>query len=124
MFRYFTPEEAVRVATDSICVQKSALYKLSGVVAFVGKKKCGCGEDACVACLLGEECQPPMAPAKWCDKGERILAPTDHAAYQPKPKHWCGTKDIPDSEAPSHADPLTRHTLSYLNGRSSSGKTS
>ena len=36
MLRRFTPEEAVRVATDSIYVQKSALHKLSGVGAFVG----------------------------------------------------------------------------------------
>ena len=54
MFRRFTLEEAVRVATDSIYVQKSALHKLSGVGAFVGKRKCICGELNCVACDIAK----------------------------------------------------------------------
>ena len=123
MLRRFTPEEAFRVATDSVYVQKSALHRLSGVGAFVGKKKCSCGEDICVNCLLGEEYQPPATPANWRDKGERILAPTDNAAYQPKPEHWCGTKDVSGREAPRYDDPLTRHRLSYLSGSGGSGKT-
>ena len=33
MLRRFRPEEAVRVATDSIYIQKTALYKLEGIEA-------------------------------------------------------------------------------------------
>ena len=113
MLRRFTPEEAVRVATDSIYVRKTALDKLAGVEAFVGKKKCF---------DLDIEYLPPVGLAQWCNKRERIYAPTGHAAYQPKPEHWQNVKDISDSEAPSHADPLTWHALSYLNG-GGSGKT-
>ena len=64
-----------------------------------------------------------MATAQWCDKGEKILCLLEHAAYLPKPEHWSKTKIISDSTAPSHADPLSRHSLSYLNGGGGSSKT-
>lgn len=123
MLRRFSPEEAVRVATDSIYVQKTALHKLSEVSAFVAKEKCNCGEVMCIPCLLEEEYLPPVAPAQWRDKGETIYSAKDHAAYQPKPEYWGSALELPDSTAPSHKDPLTRHALAYLNGGGGSGKT-
>ncbi|KAK3794882.1 hypothetical protein RRG08_001030 [Elysia crispata] len=59
----------------------------------------------------------------WRDKGETIFSPQDHAAYEPKPEHWGASNDVADSTAPSHADLLTRHALSYLNGGGGSDKT-
>ena len=114
MLRRFTPDEAVRVATDSIYVKKKAMANLKGVQAYVAPKTCECGREAY---------QPSVAPAQWRDKGEQIYAPAEHAAYTPKPEYWSANKDIPDSTAPNHADPLTRHARSYLNGGGGSGKT-
>ena len=45
------------------------------------------------------------------------------SAYEPEPEHWGASNDVPESTAPSHADPLTRHVLSYLNGGGGSNKT-
>ena len=129
MLRRFSPEEAVRVATDSIYVKKTALHKLEGIEAYVAPVACKCGEDMCLNCLLElnglleKPTMPPVAPAQWRDKGETIYSPQEHAAYQPKPEHWGNSNDVPDSTASSHADPLTRHALSYLNGGGGSGKT-
>ncbi|KAK3796753.1 hypothetical protein RRG08_045761 [Elysia crispata] len=136
MLRRFTPNEAVRVATDSIYVKKTALRsnKLEGVEAYVPQIV---KQYTCFHCVVGElsgipedhcECQvtscpPAVAPAQWRDKGETIFSPQDHAAYEPKPEHWGASNDVADSSAPSHADPLTRHALSYLNGGGGSGKT-
>ena len=123
MLRRFTPNEAVRVATDSIYVKKTALHKLDGVEAYVAPVLCNCGDETCLDCLLGEKRLPFVAPAQWRDKGETIFSPQDHATYEPKPEHWGASNDVADSTAPSHADPLTRHALSYLNGGGGSGKT-
>ena len=46
MLQRFEPENAVRVATDSIFVRNSALHKLEGVKAYVAPKRCDCGEVA------------------------------------------------------------------------------
>ncbi|MEW8689354.1 MAG: hypothetical protein AB2556_26320, partial [Candidatus Thiodiazotropha sp.] len=62
MLSSFTPDEAIRVATDSIYVRKSALKKLQGVEAFVGKERCNCVGDMCIPCLLEEEYLPSVAP--------------------------------------------------------------
>ena len=127
MLRRFSPEEAVRVATDSIYVRKTALYKLDGIEAYVSPGTCvsahKCGGGRCVNCYVAGI--PMAAPrgAQWRDKGETIFSPQDHAAYEPKPEHWGASNDVADSTAPSHADPLTRHALSYLNGGGGSGKT-
>lgn len=43
MLQRLTPDEAVRVATDSIYVKKTALHKLNGVESFVGDR-CTCSE--------------------------------------------------------------------------------
>ncbi|MEW8688128.1 MAG: hypothetical protein AB2556_20145 [Candidatus Thiodiazotropha sp.] len=43
MLSRFTPDEAVRVATDSIYIQKTALHKLEGVEAYVAPKRCNWG---------------------------------------------------------------------------------
>jgi len=123
MLSRFTPEEAVRVATDSIYVKKTALQKLSVVAAFVGKEKCNCGEDMCISCLLEEKYLPPVAPAQWRDKGKQLYMPMEHAAYLAKPEYMSQVKDIPQSTAPRYDDPLTRFQLSYLNSEGGSGKT-
>ena len=123
MLRRFRPDEAVRVATDSIYVKKIAMAKLEGVQAYVAPKTCECGGECCYSCLTGEAYQPPAALAQWRDKGEQIYAPAEHAAYTPKPEHWAANKDVLDSTAPDHKDPLTRHARSYLNGGGGSGKT-
>ena len=52
MLSRFEPEEAVRVATDSIYVHKTALHKLEGIQAYVAPKKCGCNDEWCISCLL------------------------------------------------------------------------
>ena len=106
MLRRFRSDEAVRVATDSIYVTKKAMGKLEDVQAYVALTTCS-----------------SVAPAQWRDKGETIYAPADHAAYTPKPEHWAANKDVLDSTAPDHKDPLTRHARSYLNGGGGSGKT-
>lgn len=128
MLRRFTPEEAVRVATDSLYLKETALYKLEGVAAYVSHDQHARGY--CTTCLRYHDSptnRPPIkdavAPAQWRDKGETIYSPRDHAAYEPKPEHWGASNDVADSTAPSHADPLTRHALSYLNGGGGSGKT-
>ncbi|GFS12129.1 hypothetical protein ElyMa_006689500 [Elysia marginata] len=123
MLSRFRPEEAVRVATDSIYLQKTALHKLKGVEAYGAPTKCDRGEDMCISCLLEDECLPPVAPAQWRDKGERVYMPQEHAAYIAKPEYQSQKKDLPDSTAPNYADRLTRYPLSYLNGGGGSGKT-
>ena len=123
MLRRFAPSEAVRVATDSIYMKKTALHKLYGVEAYIAPQICSCEAETCLDCLLGEKVLPLVAPAQWRDKGETIFSPQDHAAYEPKSEHWGASNDVADSTAPSHADPLTRHALSYLNGGGGSGKT-
>eukprot|EP00061_Rhincodon_typus_P018951 g48347.t1 len=45
MLQRFHPHEAVRVATDSIYVQKTALHKLQGIKAYVAPRTCGCKEE-------------------------------------------------------------------------------
>ena len=123
MLRRFTPEEAVRVATDSIYLQKTALGKLENVTAFVSPQACHCDDDACLDCLLEQPRLPTVAPGQWRDKGETIYSAQEHAAYETKPEYWGAINDVKDSTAPSHSDPLARHALSYLNGGGGSGKT-
>ena len=120
MLQRFEPEEAARVATDSIYVRKSALHK-----AFVAPKRCDCGEVGCVLCLLGEDYDAPVkvAPGQWRDKGENVYMPMKHAAYRAKPDYKATKKDLTPSTAPRHNDPLSRHRLSYPNGGGGSGKT-
>ena len=119
----FEPDEAVRVATDSSYVRKSALPKLEGVGMYVAPKRCDCGEVMCVLCLLKEEYLSPVTPGQWQDKGEQIFMPQEHAVYLAKPDYKPTKKDLTPSTAPCHDDPLSRHRLSYLNGGGGSGKT-
>lgn len=123
MLSKFEPSEAVRVATDSIYVQKTMMHKLEGIAAYVAPKACECGDALCVSCLLEEEYLPPVAPAQWRDKGEQLFMPQEHAAYLPRPEYIQQQKDLPCSTAPCFDDKLTRHSLSYLNGGGGSGKT-
>ena len=121
MLSRFEPDEAVRLATDSICVKKTALCKLEGVGAYkpheVHPKGC-C--RICLTCHDKATPRPPrdgIAPAQWCDKGESLYMPMEHAAYLSKPDYKATKRDLTPSTAPRHDDPLTRHQLSYLNGR-------
>jgi len=119
----FRPEEAVRVTTDSIYVQKTALYKLEVVEAYATPRLCHCDNELCVSCLIGEAYLTKDSPAQWRDKGEQLYMPMEYAAYFPLPEHEKHQRDLPISTAPQHDDPLTRHQLSYLNGGGGSGKT-
>ncbi|MEW8688124.1 MAG: hypothetical protein AB2556_20125, partial [Candidatus Thiodiazotropha sp.] len=67
-------------ATESIYVLKSALV---GVEAFMGRKKCNCGEDVHTLFTRGRV-SSLVAPARWCDKGEKLYMPMEHAAYLAK----------------------------------------
>ena len=49
--------------------------------------------------------------------------PIDHAAYLAKPDYVSSTKGLPLRSAPRHDDPLSRHSLSYLNAGGGSSKT-
>ena len=126
MLSRFTQDEAVRVATDSIYVRKSALKRLEGVKAFIPMKKCECtcsGGTMCVPCLLGEDYFPAVTPAPLRDKDEEIYMPVEHAAYLAKPDYNAAKKDLSSSTATRHDNPLSRHRMSYLSGGGGSGKT-
>ena len=128
MLWHFTPTEAIRVTIDNLYVKKTALHKLEGIVAYVPRDQHPKGYcTTCLGCHDSPTSRPPnkenVAPAQWHDKGETIYSAQDHAAYEPEPEHWGASNDIPESTAPSHADPITRHVLSYLNGGGDSNKT-
>jgi len=119
MLQRFTSEEAVRVATDSIYVQKTALHNLEGVEAYVAPSTNTC-TSFCT--ITGE--QFLVGPAQWRDKGEELYMPQEHAAYLAKPEYIStNAKGLLPSTAPRYDDPLTRYRLSYLNGGGGSGKT-
>ena len=127
MLSRFEPDEAVRVATDSIYVKKTALCTLEGVGAYKPHEVHPKGH--CRICLTYHDKvtpRPPrdgIAPAQWRDKGESLYMPMEHAAYLTKPDYKATKRDLTPSSAPRHDDPLTRHQLSYLNGGGGSGKT-
>ena len=127
MLQRFEPDEAVRVATDSIYVKKTALCKLKGVGAYKPQEVHPKGHcRICLTCHDKATLRPPrdgIVPAQWRDKGESLYMPMEHAAYLAKPDFICSKKDLTPSTAPRHDDPLTRHRLSYLNGGGDSGKT-
>ncbi len=124
MLSRFTPEEAVRVATDSIYVKKTALHnKLEGVEAYVAPKAFSCNRKSCFPCLLHIPHPPQVAPAQWRVKREWLYMPQEHAHYFSLPEYKKQKKNFPISTAPRHDDPLSRHQLSYLNGGGGSGKT-
>ena len=81
----FTPDEAVRVATDSIYVRKSALKRLEGVEAFIPMKTMR-------SRFAREEYLPAVAPAQWRDKDEELYMPLEHAAYLAKLDYIANTK--------------------------------
>ncbi|MEW8688919.1 MAG: AAA family ATPase [Candidatus Thiodiazotropha sp.] len=76
-----------------------------------------------VACMLGEPFLPPVAPAQWRDKCEKICMPQEHADNGAEPAWVAAKRDLTPSTAPRHDDPLSRCALSYLNGGGGSGKT-
>ena len=127
MLPRFEPDKAVRVATDSIYVKKTALCKLEGVGAY--KPQEVHPEGYCRICLTCHDKATPrpprdgIAPAQWRDKGESLYMPMEHAAYLAKPDYKATKKDLTPSTALRHDDPLTRYQLSHLNGGGGSGKT-
>jgi len=126
MLLRFTPEDVVRVATDSIYLQKTALHKLKETKAYVAPDEHPRGYCKHCATFHEETTQRPpqaVAPAQWCDKGEYLHMPQEHAAYMPKPEHYKTEKMLESSTASRYDDPFTRHQLSYLNGKGESGKT-
>ncbi|MEW8689103.1 MAG: hypothetical protein AB2556_25055, partial [Candidatus Thiodiazotropha sp.] len=127
MLSRFEPNEAVRVATDSIYVKKTTLCKLEGVMAYKPHEVHPKGY--CRICLICHDKATPRPPrdgiasAQWRDKGEQLYIPLWHAVYLPNPEYVSQVKDVPDSTVPRYDNPLTRHQLSYLNGGGGSGKT-
>ena len=127
MLSRFVPDEAVRVAADSIYVKIMALCKLKGVGAYKPQEVHPEGNcRICLTCHDKATPRPPrdgIAPAQWRDKGDSLYMLMEHAAYLAKPDYICSEKDLTPRTAPHHNDPLTRHQLSYLNGGGGSGKT-
>ena len=127
MLLRFEPDEAVRVATDSIYVMKTALSKLEGVGAYKPHEVHPKGYcRICLTCHDKATQRPPrdgIAPAQWREKGESFFMPMEHAAYLAKPEYKTTKEDLTPSTAPRLDDPLTRHQLSYLNVCEGSGKT-
>ena len=83
MLSRFTPDEAVRVATDSIYVRKSALKRLEEVEAFIPMTKMRL--QGVHSLFAREEYLPAVAPAQWRDK--ELYMPVEHAAYLAKPDY-------------------------------------
>ena len=123
MLSRFSKIEAVRVATDSIYLQKEALHKLKNVEAFVMPRKFDCDDPLCIPCLLEEEFLPHVMPAQWRDKGEQFYMFEGHAVCFPEPDFIKYQHIWNPSIAPKWDDPLSRHKFSYLNGGGGSGKT-
>ena len=101
MLSRFEPDEAVRVATDSIYVKKMALCKLEGVGAYKPHEVHPKGYcRICLTCRNKATPRPPrdgIAPAQWRDKGESLFMPMEHAAYLAKPEYKA-TKKGPHSQ--------------------------
>ena len=100
MLQRFKPGEIVQVATDSIYVRKTALYKLEGIRAYKPP------EGYCSICLTYHDkatSRPPrdgIVPAQWRDKGESLYMLMEHAAYLAGPDYKATKKDLPPSSAP------------------------
>ena len=101
MLSRFEPDEAVRVATDSIYVKTTALCKLEVVGAY--KPQEVHPEGYCRICLTCHDKATPrpprdgIAPARWRDKDESLYMPMEHAAYLAKPDYKA-TKKGPYSQ--------------------------
>ncbi|MEW8689189.1 MAG: hypothetical protein AB2556_25485, partial [Candidatus Thiodiazotropha sp.] len=109
MLSRFEPDDAVRMATDSLYIWKTALHRLDGVESYIAPRIWVCGATLDPFLLL-------VAPAQWRDKGEKICMPQKHADYRAQPASMATKMDLPPSTALPHA-------LSYLNGGGGSGKT-
>ena len=109
MLSRFEPDEAVRVATDSIYVKKTALCKLEGVGAYKPHEVHPKGYcRICLTCHDKATPRPPqdgIAPAQWRDKGKSLFMPMEHAAYLAKPEYKATKKDLTPSTAPRHDNP-------------------
>ena len=82
MLQRFTSEEAVRVATDSIYVQKTALHNLEGVEAYVV-----CPTHSLCTGEQFLQLIRSVGPAQWRDKGEELYMPQEQPAYLAKPEY-------------------------------------
>ena len=102
MLKRFEPEEVVRVATDSLYIQKSALHRLEGAKAYSMPKS---GEK-----LFAED-EEAVEPAQWRDKGEWLYLPNKRAKYFPELEHIKQVKQWIQSAAPCYDDPLARHQV-------------
>ncbi|MEW8689144.1 MAG: hypothetical protein AB2556_25260, partial [Candidatus Thiodiazotropha sp.] len=69
MLLRYTPDDAMRVATDSLYIGKTDLHKLGWVESYIAPRICDSGEFMCVDCLLGEHSLLPVAPAERWVKG-------------------------------------------------------
>ncbi|MEW8689416.1 MAG: hypothetical protein AB2556_26630 [Candidatus Thiodiazotropha sp.] len=91
MLSRFEPDEAVRVATDSNYVKKTALCKLEGVETYKPHEVHPKGY--CRICLIRHDKAIPRPPqdgiaqARWRDKGEQLHMPLWHAVYLPNPEY-------------------------------------
>ena len=113
MLSRFTPDEAVRVATDSIYVRKSALKRLEEVEAFIPMKKCDC-RCAFPVCSGRSTCPRSPQPngvirtrSSTCPWNMQLTSPSLIISSK---------KDLSPSTAQRHDNPLSRH-LSGGGGR-------
>jgi len=97
-------EEAVRVATDSVYIQKTALHKLEGVEAHMASNTCVCGGEWCVRCLTGQTYLPTVAPAHWRNKGRAAPYAYVTRGLPPQPEYKGQQKNLPLSPAPRYND--------------------
>ena len=123
MLTRFGPGEVVRVATDSLYLDKSSLRKLTNITAYDAHRSCDCGDQNCASCLTGTQYLPIVLKGQWRDKGEKLRLLQVHASYNAKPEHWQHKKDMMETTAPMFNDPLTCPQLAYISGGGGSDKT-
>ena len=127
MLQRFEPDEAVRVATDSIYVKKTAFCKLKGVGAYNPHEVHP--KWHCRICLTYHDKATPrpprdgIAPAQWRDKGESLYMPKEHAAYLAKPDYKATKRDLTPRTAPRHDDPPDPTSAELPKRQRGSGKT-
>ncbi|MEW8689164.1 MAG: hypothetical protein AB2556_25360, partial [Candidatus Thiodiazotropha sp.] len=120
MLSRFEPDDAVRVATDSLYIRKTALHMLDRLVT---PRICDCEATLmCVDCLLGEPFLPRSHRPIDRTRARRSVCPRSMQTTEPSPPR--SQQKRTSRPAPRHDDPLSRHALSYLNGGGGRGKTS
>ena len=122
MLLRFKPEEIVRVAKDSLYIQKRALHKQEGVEAYT-LPFCMEELDEVMKGLEVLLIKREVCLAQWHDKGQKLYLSNKGAEYYPKPEHLKQAKLLAQSTALRFNDPVSRLQLSYLNGGGGSWKT-